>query len=268
MTVVLVPNESVPPAAGAAEAADLVLARLADLDPDAIGADPVPGERRRRAPRRPSVRRTIRYYLSRLVVAVLVRAWLRVRLEGRDRLPAGPAIYCFNHLSWTDPFMLMAVLPLRPRLFFFGPKEEDMLVGGRNRLMVWTGSAIPYKPGKNDLLDATRRVAAVVEQGGVVAIAGEGRIHVRRIGPPAAQRGGRVLRDPLGRPARPDRDQRDELAALRRSHPRPGGGAVHHDRPADARGDPVAHRGRLGVAPRRWSRTRPTCRRPVASVGG
>lgn len=37
MTVVLVPNHSVPPAAGAAELADLVLHRLADLDPSAIG---------------------------------------------------------------------------------------------------------------------------------------------------------------------------------------------------------------------------------------
>lgn len=36
MTVVLVPNESVPPAPGARELADLVLDRLADLDPDAI----------------------------------------------------------------------------------------------------------------------------------------------------------------------------------------------------------------------------------------
>jgi HAD superfamily hydrolase (TIGR01509 family) len=41
MTVVLVPNASVPPAPGAAEAADLVLPRLADLDPDAVGVDPV-----------------------------------------------------------------------------------------------------------------------------------------------------------------------------------------------------------------------------------
>ena len=54
-----------------------------------------------------------------------------------------------------------------------------MQAGGRNRLMHWTGSAIPYKPGKNDLLDATRRVARVIDDGGVVAIAGEGRIHVR-----------------------------------------------------------------------------------------
>ena len=123
------------------------------------------------------LRRTIRYYLSRIVVSILTRGFFRVSLEGRERLPAGSAIYCFNHLSWSDPFMLMAILPFRPRLFFFGPKEEDMLVGGRNRLMHWTGTAIPYKPGKNDLLDATRRVGAVIKDGGVVAIAGEGRIH-------------------------------------------------------------------------------------------
>jgi 1-acyl-sn-glycerol-3-phosphate acyltransferase len=122
-------------------------------------------------------RLTVRYWFSRLVVAVLTRAYLRVRLEGRGRLPAGPAIYCFNHLSWSDPFALMAVLPFRPRLFFFGPKEEDMHVGGRNRIMAWTGTTIPYKPGKDDLLGATRRVSAVVAAGGVVAIAGEGRIH-------------------------------------------------------------------------------------------
>lgn len=122
------------------------------------------------------IRRAIRYWISRLAVAALTRAYVRVRLEGRQRLPDGPAVLCFNHLSWADPFILMAVLPFRPRLSFFGPKEEDMHVGGRNRVMHWTGATIPYKPGKNDLLDATRRVAAVVRAGGVVAIAGEGRI--------------------------------------------------------------------------------------------
>ena len=91
-------------------------------------------------------------------------------------LPGKPAIYAFNHLSWADPFILMGALPFRPRLSFFGPKEEDMRVGGRNRLMQWTGATIPYKPGKNDLLEATRRVGAVLDAGGVVAIAAEGRI--------------------------------------------------------------------------------------------
>ncbi|MES2208624.1 MAG: HAD family phosphatase [Chloroflexota bacterium] len=37
MIVVLVPNQSVPPAPGAAELADFVIARLADLDPATIG---------------------------------------------------------------------------------------------------------------------------------------------------------------------------------------------------------------------------------------
>lgn len=122
------------------------------------------------------LRRTIRYHLSRLLVAAITRAWIRMELVGRERLPDGPAIYAFNHLSWSDPFVLMATMPLRPRLFFFGPREEDMRAGGRNRLMLWTGSAIPYKPGKNDLLEATRKVGAVVGDRNVVAIAGEGRI--------------------------------------------------------------------------------------------
>lgn len=111
------------------------------------------------------------------MVAGLTRACLRVRIVDRERLPAGPAIYCFNHLNWADPFVLMAVLPFRPRLFFFGPMEEDMTQGARNRMMGWTGSAIPYKPGKDDLIRSTRRVGAVIASGGVVGIAGEGRIH-------------------------------------------------------------------------------------------
>ncbi|MEA2577733.1 MAG: hypothetical protein QOD78_1321 [Chloroflexota bacterium] len=122
------------------------------------------------------VRRTIRYWASRLAVRVVTRSWMRIRCEGFERLPGGPAIYCFNHLSWSDPFVLMATLPMRPRISFFGPKEEDMGVGGRNRLMHWTGTTIPYKPGKNDLLEATRKVGAVIRAGGIVAIAGEGRI--------------------------------------------------------------------------------------------
>ncbi len=141
----------------------------------------MPGSERGRLPG-PAVspiRRTIRYWLARLVASIVSRGYLRVRLVGRERLPPGAAIYCFNHMSWVDPFVLMATLPFRPRLWFFGPKEEDMAVGGRNRIMSWTGTTIPYKPGKNDLLEATRRVAAVIESGGVVAIAGEGRIHVR-----------------------------------------------------------------------------------------
>ena len=125
----------------------------------------------------PAWRRTVRYWTARIVLAILVRAYLRIRVEGRERLPSGPAIYCFNHLGWGDPFVLIAVLPLRPRLYFFGPKEEDMGQGARNRVMAWTGTAIPFRPGKDDLLRVTRKVQDVLAAGAVMAIAGEGRIH-------------------------------------------------------------------------------------------
>jgi 1-acyl-sn-glycerol-3-phosphate acyltransferase len=115
--------------------------------------------------------------MARIAVWLLVRAVVRVRATGLARLPKGPAIYCFNHLGWVDPFVLMAVLPMRPRLFFFGPKEEDMRVGARNRLMAWSGSPIPFRPGKDDLLGVTRRVQSILASGAVIAIAGEGRIH-------------------------------------------------------------------------------------------
>ena len=188
MTTVLVPNHSVPPADGAEAIADYTLEGLGDLDPAALRTRPAglaarPVSTDGGWPLGPHgtvglhpLRRTLRAWISRTASWVVARAYLRLRLDCADRLPRGPAIYCFNHLNWADPFILMAILPMRPRLTFFGPKEEDMSVGGRNRLMTWTGATIPYRPGKNDLIVATRRVHGVIAAGGVVAIAGEGRI--------------------------------------------------------------------------------------------
>ena len=126
----------------------------------------------------PAWNRAVRYYLSRLVVGLLMRLLFRLRVEGRERLPSGPALLCFNHLNWMDPFLLFATLPLRPRLYMFGPKEEDLRHGARNRLMYWTATPVPFTPAKTDLIETTRRVQAVFETGGVLAIAGEGRIHL------------------------------------------------------------------------------------------
>ncbi|HEU4673164.1 MAG TPA: lysophospholipid acyltransferase family protein [Candidatus Limnocylindrales bacterium] len=129
-------------------------------------------------PLRRGPRSRIRYRLTRAASTVLVRVLFRLRVEDVERLPSGAAILCFNHLSWADPFVAMAALPWFPRLSFFGPKEEDMARGARNRLMTWTGTAIPYRPAKDDLLEATRRVGAVMGSGEWLAIAGEGRIHI------------------------------------------------------------------------------------------
>jgi 1-acyl-sn-glycerol-3-phosphate acyltransferase len=130
-----------------------------------------------RHPRVDARLRVRQYTFARVVSTLLVRAYVRLRVEGLERLPEGPVVYCFSHLNWTDPFILMASLPLRPRLYFFGPKEDDMRVGVRNRVMAWAGTTVPYKHANDDLLDATRRVRSVLSTGGALAIAGEGRIH-------------------------------------------------------------------------------------------
>ena len=169
------------PAPGASVLADVVLGRLADFDPVvAMRAAAAARVRAGQLPRRgmssaagplpradlPSWNRAARYYISRLAIGVLMHLLFRIRVEGRANLPAGPVLLCFNHLNWIDPFLLYATLPLRPRLYFFGPKEADLRVGTRNRLMRWTATPVPFKPAKTDLLDTTRRVQAVFGAGG------------------------------------------------------------------------------------------------------
>lgn len=121
--------------------------------------------------------RAFRVRLLHLACRVVIGGLLKIRVEGREHWASGPAIYCFNHLNWVDPLVLLAILPLRPHYAMFGPKEADMGVGARNRLIAWAGFGIPYRPEKTDLLPTTRRVGKVLERGWVIAIAGEGRIH-------------------------------------------------------------------------------------------
>ena len=121
--------------------------------------------------------RRFRVALLRLACRIVIGGLLRIRLEHPERLAAGPAIYCFNHLNWVDPLVLMAVMPVTPHYAMFGPKEADMQRGGRNRLIAWSGFGIPYRPAKTDLLETTRRVTRVLDEGWVILIAGEGRIH-------------------------------------------------------------------------------------------
>ena len=134
------------------------------------------GRRRAKRPDAGSVGR-FRYWFSTIAMRVAVGAYLRLRVEGREHLPDGPALLCFNHQSWVDPFVVIAALPARPDLLFFGPKEADMRVGRKNRLIAWSQRGIPFRPDKRGLVEVARRVDSFFAQGGRLAIAPEGRIH-------------------------------------------------------------------------------------------
>lgn len=141
------------------------------------GADPIPGSRAGRLDEQAPSRPFWRFRLIRLVLGIVTRAYSRFRLEGVELLPAGPSVICFSHQNWADPFFLISALPARPRTYFFGPEQDDMTRGVRNRLMRWSGVAVPYQPGWRGLAAATRRVEELMAAGDRVAIAGEGRIH-------------------------------------------------------------------------------------------
>ena len=118
-----------------------------------------------------------RYWLVTLFLRIGVGCYVRLRVEGRDRLPPGPAMLCFNHQSWADPFIVAAALPARPDIMFFGPKEADMRVGRKNRLIAWSQRGVPFRPDKSGLIEITRRVQAIFARGDRLAISPEGRIH-------------------------------------------------------------------------------------------
>ena len=122
--------------------------------------------------------RWFRYQFSWILATVIMKGWFRITVVNPERLLDRPGIYAFNHLSWMDPMLLVAVLPKNPRVYFYGPKQVDLRKGGRNKFMWWTGIPIPFSPNKDDLRTSLRRSQAVFDSGGVLCIAPEGTIHV------------------------------------------------------------------------------------------
>jgi 1-acyl-sn-glycerol-3-phosphate acyltransferase len=124
------------------------------------------------------LQRSFRHWFSRTLAAILMKSWFRVTVVNPERLLDEPCVYAFNHLSWMDPLLFLATFPSQPRLYFYGPKQENLRKGRRNRFMWWTGVPVPFSPLKDDLLTSVRYVQAVFDSGGALAIAPEGTIHV------------------------------------------------------------------------------------------
>jgi len=122
--------------------------------------------------------RAVRYFIVRTFISIVARLLFRLRLEGRERIPDGPALYCFNHLGWLDPIAIMGTFPSSVRIHFYGPRETNLRQGLKNRIILWTGLAVPFRPAKDDLITSVRRAQAVFDAGAILAIAGEGQIHV------------------------------------------------------------------------------------------
>ncbi len=105
-----------------------------------------------------SPRLPIRYRLFRWFLMLAGSVLFRVRIVGRENIPAGNYIVVGNHLSWIDPFVLMIALPAEPRLYFIGASQianrrwKARLMGNFDGMIPvergasWVGREILTKP--------------------------------------------------------------------------------------------------------------------------
>ena len=134
---------------------------------------------RHAGPRELSVDVTPRYRLMWGLVRLIVRPLFSMRVSGLEHWPEPPFQLVANHHNGWDPLLVISVVPVRPRITWFGPRESDFSRGFKNRIMGFFGGMIPYNPEKTTLTSAVRAVRRVFAAGGVLGIFAEGRIGFR-----------------------------------------------------------------------------------------
>jgi 1-acyl-sn-glycerol-3-phosphate acyltransferase len=113
------------------------------------------------------------------LVRAIVRPLFDVRVTGLEHWPEPPFQVVANHHNGWDPLLVIAVVPVEPRITWFGPKERDFSRGFKNRIMGFFGGMIPYDPAGTTLTSAVRAVRRVFAADGVLGIFAEGRIGFR-----------------------------------------------------------------------------------------
>ena len=134
---------------------------------------------RRVGPRELSVELTGRYRVMWRLVRLVIRTLFDVRASGLEHWPGPPFQIVANHHNGADPLLVLAAVPLEPRITWFGPKEADFSRGFKNRVMGFFGGMIPYHPQRTTLTSAVRAVRRVFAAGGVLGIFAEGRVGFR-----------------------------------------------------------------------------------------
>ena len=142
-------------------------------------ADGAAERSRRTGPRELSVEVTGRYRFIMWVNRVVLRTLFDIRATGLEHWPDPPFQLVANHHNGFDPLIVLAAVPLEPRITWFGPKEVDFSRGFKNRVMAFFGGVIPYNPAKTTLTSAVRAVRRVFQADGVLGIFAEGRIGFR-----------------------------------------------------------------------------------------
>jgi 1-acyl-sn-glycerol-3-phosphate acyltransferase len=110
----------------------------------------------------------------RLGIRVIFLFLFRVRITGLDRVPSRNAIICFNHLGWTEGFLVLLFFPTEPRIYGLGERQVAYLSSWRTRLLNWLEVFVPLD--RDSPRQALRVMEDVVVRGGSLALAPEGHL--------------------------------------------------------------------------------------------
>jgi 1-acyl-sn-glycerol-3-phosphate acyltransferase len=120
------------------------------------------------------VEATMIYWAFRSLVRGLFRLLAHVEVTGKENLPSGgPLLLVFNHLAWWDAPVAMAILPWRMTAIALKDLRRVPITG---QLLALSG-VIWVDRGRYDR-DMLRSALDLLEQGGVLGIAPEGRMSV------------------------------------------------------------------------------------------
>lgn len=114
------------------------------------------------------------YLCARWAFQFLGALLFRIRVTGRENVPAGNYAVVANHLSWIDPFLLVMYLPANPRLYFVGA-QQAVNRGWKDWIVRHFDMMIPFEKGAawvgREVLEKPKRVLAA---GAVLGIFPEG----------------------------------------------------------------------------------------------
>jgi 1-acyl-sn-glycerol-3-phosphate acyltransferase len=102
---------------------------------------------------------------------ILRAAGTPVRVDGLERVPAGPVVYASNHSSMFDIWALAATLPGSVR---FVAKQELARIPLLGRAMIRAGHVVIDRPHPRKALEAYERAAEVIRSGVSAVVFPEG----------------------------------------------------------------------------------------------
>lgn len=121
-----------------------------------------------------AARATLPLKTFRLAVRALFGPLFRVRVIGREHIPAGNAVICINHLGWAEGFATLLYLPVEPRIYGLGERAAPNGRAWHGRMLDWLQIYVPLD--RDSPRGALKAMEDLIRRGGSLALAPEGHL--------------------------------------------------------------------------------------------